>query len=157
MRNGDTKCSSYTHLLLVMQALVVVFKYGLAFCGAAVVFGGCVGDVAGEDFLPKGEAAGWACEGGKLVCIVVGERWLEESVLGGVWAANGGGDMAGWQDGVESSEGVRCGGYMVVSFACGGWVSACAGILDVVATTTRSATSQSSRYIRSSRTIAPML
>jgi hypothetical protein len=43
-----------------MQTLVVIFKYGLAFCSAAVVFGGCVGYVAGEDFLPEGEAAGWA-------------------------------------------------------------------------------------------------
>jgi hypothetical protein len=43
-----------------MQALVVIFKYGLAFRGAAVVFGRGVGDVAGEDFLPEGEAAGWA-------------------------------------------------------------------------------------------------
>jgi hypothetical protein len=48
------------YLFLVVQALVVIFKYGLAFCRAAVVFGGCVGYIACEDFLPEGEAAGWA-------------------------------------------------------------------------------------------------
>jgi hypothetical protein len=55
------------YLFLVVQALVVVFKYGLAFCGAAVVVGGCVGDVTCEDFLPEGEAAGWAWRVGELV------------------------------------------------------------------------------------------
>jgi hypothetical protein len=50
------------YLFLMVQALVVVFEDGLAFCFAAVVFGVCVGDVAGEDFLPEGEAAGGACE-----------------------------------------------------------------------------------------------
>lgn len=49
-----------THLLLVVQTLVVVFEDGCAFCFARVVFGGCVGRVACEDFLPEGEAAGWA-------------------------------------------------------------------------------------------------
>jgi hypothetical protein len=55
------------YLFLVVQALVVIFKYGLAFCGAAVVVGGCIGDVACEDFLPEGEAAGWAWRVGELV------------------------------------------------------------------------------------------
>jgi hypothetical protein len=51
------------YLFLVMQTLVVVFKDGLTFRFAAVVLGGCVCDVAGEDFLPEGEAAGRAYEG----------------------------------------------------------------------------------------------
>jgi hypothetical protein len=58
-----------TYLFLVVQALVVIFKDGLAFCCAAVVFGRCVGYVACEDFLPEGEAAGWACEVGELVIV----------------------------------------------------------------------------------------
>jgi hypothetical protein len=52
--------SSCTHLLLVVQALVVVLKHRLAFHLARVVFRVCVCDVAGEDFLPEGEAAGGA-------------------------------------------------------------------------------------------------
>jgi hypothetical protein len=48
------------YLFLVMQALVIVFENGLAFRGSAIVFGGCVGYVACEDFLPEGEAAAWA-------------------------------------------------------------------------------------------------
>jgi hypothetical protein len=51
-----------TYLLLVVQALIVIFENGLAFRCAAVVFGVCVGHVACEDFLPEGEAAPWACE-----------------------------------------------------------------------------------------------
>tara|TARA_R110002003_G_scaffold1005_4_gene22004 strand:+ start:16173 stop:16562 length:390 start_codon:yes stop_codon:yes gene_type:complete len=50
----------------MVQALVVVFEDGLAFCFAAVVFGVGVGDVAGEDFLPEGEAARGACGVGVL-------------------------------------------------------------------------------------------
>jgi len=49
-----------THLLLMVKALVVVLKDGCAFCLARVVLGVCVGRVACEDFLPEGEAAGWA-------------------------------------------------------------------------------------------------
>lgn len=49
-----------------MQTLVVVFKDGCAFRFARVVFGVCVGSVASEDFLPEGEAAGWAWGGGLL-------------------------------------------------------------------------------------------
>lgn len=45
-----------THLLLVVQALVVVLEDGHALCLAAVVLGVCVGHVAREDFLPEGEA-----------------------------------------------------------------------------------------------------
>ena len=55
MEGGDG-----TYLLLVMKALVVVLKDGGAFCLARVVLGVCVGRVACEDFLPEGEAAGWA-------------------------------------------------------------------------------------------------
>jgi hypothetical protein len=51
------------YFFLVVQALVVIFKHGLAFRCARVVFGGGVGYVACEDFLPEGEAAGWAYEG----------------------------------------------------------------------------------------------
>jgi hypothetical protein len=49
-----------TNLLLMMQALVVILKYRLAFGCARVVFRRRVGDVACEDFLPEGEAAAWA-------------------------------------------------------------------------------------------------
>lgn len=48
----------YHYLLLVMQTLIVVLEYGRAFCLAGIVFGVGVCDVAGEDFLPEGEAAG---------------------------------------------------------------------------------------------------
>jgi hypothetical protein len=51
-----------TYLLLMVQALVVVLKDGHAFGLARVVLGVCVGDVAGEDFLPEGEAARGAWE-----------------------------------------------------------------------------------------------
>lgn len=47
----------------MVQTLVVVFENGLAFCLAGVVFGVGVGDVAGEDFLPEGEAARGAWRG----------------------------------------------------------------------------------------------
>lgn len=50
------------YLLLVVQALVVILQDGLAFDLAGVGLWGCVGDVAGEDFLPEGEAAGGAWE-----------------------------------------------------------------------------------------------
>jgi len=50
-----------SHLLLVVQALVVVLEDGLALYFAPVVFGRCVGDVAGEDLLPEGEAARGTC------------------------------------------------------------------------------------------------
>ena len=60
-----------THLLLVVQALVVVLEHGLAFYLAGVRLGRRVGHVAGEDFLPEGEAAGGAW-GVVLVCWVMG-------------------------------------------------------------------------------------
>jgi len=47
----------------VVQTLVVVLKDGRAFRFARVVLGVCVGRVAGEDFLPEGEAARWAWGG----------------------------------------------------------------------------------------------
>ena len=46
-----------TYLLLVVQALVVVFKHGLAFRSTAVVFGCGVCDVACKHFLPEWKAA----------------------------------------------------------------------------------------------------
>lgn len=55
-----------THLLLVVQALVVVLENGHALCLAAVVLGVCVGHVAREDFLPEGEAARGACAGSSV-------------------------------------------------------------------------------------------
>lgn len=51
-----------SYLLLVVQTLVVVLKDRHAFRLAAVVLGVCVGHVAGEDFLPEGEAARGACK-----------------------------------------------------------------------------------------------
>jgi len=56
-REGQGRC---TYLLLVVKAFVVVLKDGCTFCLARVVLGVCVGCVACEDFLPEGEAAGWA-------------------------------------------------------------------------------------------------
>ena len=52
-----------TYLFLVVEALVVIFENGLAFHFTLVVFGRGVDHVAGEHFLPEGEAAGgaWAC------------------------------------------------------------------------------------------------
>jgi hypothetical protein len=43
-----------------MQTFIIVLEDGCAFCLARVVFGVGVCDVAGEDFLPEGEAAGGA-------------------------------------------------------------------------------------------------
>ena len=44
-----------------MQTLVVVLQHGRTLHFAGVVFGVRVGDVAGEHFLPEGEAAGGTC------------------------------------------------------------------------------------------------
>lgn len=49
------------YLLLVVQALVVIVERGEALALAGGVVGVGVGDVAGEDFLPEGEAAGGTC------------------------------------------------------------------------------------------------
>ena len=78
----------FAYFFLVMQALIVVFEDGLAFCFAAVVFGVCVGHVACEDFLPEGEAAGWACDrwvsnGVAMGCIGVEKEWREAAASGG--------------------------------------------------------------------------
>jgi hypothetical protein len=59
---GDWRVLVY--LFLVVKALVVVFQHGHAFRFAAVIARGGVGDVAGEDFLPEGEAAGGAWRSG---------------------------------------------------------------------------------------------
>lgn len=48
------------YLLLVVQTLVVVRERGLALGFARVAIAAGVDDVAGEDFLPEGKAAGWA-------------------------------------------------------------------------------------------------
>lgn len=45
----------------MVQTLVVVLKNRHTFRLAAVVLGVCVSHVAGEDFLPEGEAARGAC------------------------------------------------------------------------------------------------
>ena len=58
-------CEREAYFFLMMQTLVVILEYGGAFCFSAVVFGVCVCDVAGEDFLPEGEAAAGAWEGGE--------------------------------------------------------------------------------------------
>lgn len=44
-----------------MQAFVVVVERGEALGLARGVVGVAVGDVAGEDFLPEGKAAGGTC------------------------------------------------------------------------------------------------
>lgn len=54
-------CDRIAYLLLVMQALVVVVERGEALGLARGVVGVAVGDVAGEDFLPEGKAAGGTC------------------------------------------------------------------------------------------------
>ena len=59
-RSGKGRGYRGTYLLLVVKTLVIVLKDGCAFCLARVVLGVCVGRVACEDFLPEGEAAGWA-------------------------------------------------------------------------------------------------
>lgn len=72
----------------MVKTLVVVFKNGGAFCLAGVVLGVCVGRVAREDFLPEGEAAGWACRG-CFVSLDVGGFWRESigGRLGRDWGA----------------------------------------------------------------------
>jgi len=49
------------HLFLVVQALVVILEGGAALLLARVVVGVGVDDVAGEQLLPEGEAAGRTC------------------------------------------------------------------------------------------------
>lgn len=73
-----------------MQALIVVLEDGHAFRLAAVVLGVCVGDVAGEDFLPEGEAARGACScslakvlRGGAVCMGCSEEQLKSGFGGG--------------------------------------------------------------------------
>jgi hypothetical protein len=70
-----------THLLLVVQALVVVLEHGLALYLAGVALRGGVCDVAGEDFLPEGEAAGgaWESVSGRLgLAVDSGGRYERE-------------------------------------------------------------------------------
>lgn len=50
-----------TDLLLVMQALVVIFQCWRALLLAAIVFSGRVDDIAGQQFLPEGEASPRTC------------------------------------------------------------------------------------------------
>lgn len=61
-----------TYLLPVMQTLVVVLQWQDALLLPAVVRGGGVGDVAGQDFLPEGEAARrawWECQRSVVDCL----------------------------------------------------------------------------------------
>lgn len=46
------------YLFPMMQTLHIIFQDGLAFCRAGGGVAGCVYDVAGENFLPEGKAAG---------------------------------------------------------------------------------------------------
>lgn len=51
----------YPRLLLPMvQTFFIVLHSWNALCGALGVLFGRVDDVASQEFLPKGEAAGWA-------------------------------------------------------------------------------------------------
>lgn len=72
----------------VMQTLVVVFEDGGAFGFARGVFRGGVDNVAGEDFLPEGEAAGGTWERGLL-----GWRFFVR-FNGLIWAELGGSGRA---------------------------------------------------------------
>lgn len=47
----------------MMQAFVIVFQRREAFSRSGRVFGVGVDDVAGEELLPEGEAAGGSCWG----------------------------------------------------------------------------------------------
>jgi hypothetical protein len=78
----------------MVQALVVVFENGLAFCFAAVVFGVGVGDVAGEDFLPEGEAARGACGVGVLATQSMAQNACCATGIGGGGGAGRG--LGGW-------------------------------------------------------------
>ena len=98
-----------TNLLLVMQTLVVVLEVGHTFCGSGVVFGVCVCDVAGEDFLPEGEAAGGACLVGVMVRICAFLRCSGGGGLGRVAAV-----------GVARRGRVGGGGRRGVGWACAG-------------------------------------
>ena len=59
MRVDRGKGAAY--LLLVVQALVVVVERGQALALGVGAVDVAVGHIAGEDFLPEGEAAGRAC------------------------------------------------------------------------------------------------
>ena len=65
---GRRRKERETDLFLVVQTLVIVFQGGEAFLAARYVVGRRVDDVAGEQLLPEGEAAGGAL--GTLVSLV---------------------------------------------------------------------------------------
>lgn len=58
---GSLKSQGTCSLLLMMQTLVVILEDGGALGLSRLVFGIGVCDIASEDFLPKGEAAGGTC------------------------------------------------------------------------------------------------
>lgn len=60
MRAGRGIGAAQTHLLLVVQALVVILENRGALLLARVVFGRGVDDVAGEDVLPERKATAGA-------------------------------------------------------------------------------------------------
>ena len=65
-----------TNLLLMVQALIVVLQRRRAFLRARHVFLVGVHDVAGEQFLPEGKAAGRAC----LLSVSCGENSVSLSL-----------------------------------------------------------------------------
>lgn len=54
---------SDTHLFSMMQAFLIILELRQTLLGARDVLGGRVEDVAGQHFLPEGEAARLACAG----------------------------------------------------------------------------------------------
>lgn len=60
-----------THLLLVMQAFIVILESGSTLLFAGVILGRCVDNIAGHDLLPEGKTAadawGWSAGGSSVV------------------------------------------------------------------------------------------
>ena len=71
-----------TDLFLVVQAFVVVFHHRQAFRLARIVFGVGVDDVAGEEFLPEGKAAGRTWLGRGRVSVIGGSNGVGTSEVG---------------------------------------------------------------------------
>lgn len=61
MGHSAQKAERQTHLLLMMQTLVIILHHRQALLPARDIIRGRVHDVAGQEVLPEREAAGLAC------------------------------------------------------------------------------------------------
>ena len=71
------------HLLLVMQALVVVLQDWRTFLLSRDILRVCVDNVAGQDLLPEWKAPGWT-----YLTLAVHPRYIQYCLYIGGWCAN---------------------------------------------------------------------